>query len=85
MYEKLYDMMVRTDGGLTIAGQFKVDFTVGRNLKLTIFNLEDVDNVVSMELMGPDGIMYGGQMVFDGTTASISTELAEVLLLFLRK
>jgi hypothetical protein len=60
-----------------IEGCFDVDATVGRNLKLSVFNLENRDNVISMQLKGPSNEVFN-QIHFDTTTATVTVALAQV-------
>jgi hypothetical protein len=60
-----------------LTDEFVVDETVGRNLKLSVFNLDDEMSVESVELTGPDGDVVNN-FVFDTTTATLTVELAKV-------
>ena len=60
-----------------LEGDFSVDVSVGRNLKLRVVNLEKKENVISIELNGPNGEKED-QFEFEGTTASVQIEMAEV-------
>jgi calcium-activated chloride channel regulator 4 len=60
-----------------LTDEFVVDDTVGRNLKLSVFNLDDEMSVESVELTGPDGDVVNN-FVFDTTTATLTVELAKV-------
>lgn len=60
-----------------IEGSFDVDATVGRNLKLSVFNLENRDNVESMQLRGPANEVFN-KIVFDTSTATVTVALAQV-------
>lgn len=69
--------MEPADTERTINGRFELDLSVGRNLKLTVFNLEKDTNIGSMELVGPDG-QIANQILFDGSTASVNVDAAQV-------
>ena len=78
LHTQIYDIVV-TDTD-TIEDHFKVDLSVGRHLKLKLYNLEDADNLISMELSSPDDQdeWFGQQIEFAGSTAFISLESAQV-------
>lgn len=60
-----------------------MDLSIGRHLKLKLYNLEDADNLISMELSSPNNQdeWIGQQIEFDGSTAFITLESAQVYLL----
>ena len=55
----------------------EVDQTVGRNLKLSVFNLENEESLESIELKGPDGDITNN-FDFDTNTATVTVALARV-------
>ena len=77
VHVKLYETMIRADRQGVVDGQFKVDPTVGRQLKMTLFNLDKTALVGSMELTGPNG-QKADTIAVDGTTASVTVDLAQV-------
>uniref|UniRef100_A0A0P6FLQ1 Calcium-activated chloride channel regulator 4, 30 kDa form n=1 Tax=Daphnia magna TaxID=35525 RepID=A0A0P6FLQ1_9CRUS len=75
---KLFERTASADQSPTdINGGFDVDPTVGRNLKLSIFNLEKLANLESMELTAPDGNVVS-KIDYQTTTASVTEDLAMV-------
>ncbi|XP_057365310.1 calcium-activated chloride channel regulator 4-like [Daphnia carinata] len=75
---KLFEQTVSADQSTTdIDGGFDVDPTVGRNLKLSIFNLEKLTNLESMELTAPDGNVTN-TIDYETTTASVTVDLAMI-------
>lgn len=76
-YTQLMDVTAMADRKRKIEGRFKVDLSVGRNLKLKVFNLEKADNIGSMDLTGPYG-QSASQIEYDGTTASVVIPFAQV-------
>jgi hypothetical protein len=61
----------------SIEGCFDVDDTVGRNLVLSVFNLDDRNSLESMQLSGPTNEIYD-QIDFDTSTATVTVALAKV-------
>ena len=61
----------------SVEGCFDVDATVGRNLKLSVFNLENRNNVESMKLKGPSDDVFD-RVDFDTSTATVTVALAQV-------
>ncbi|EFX71592.1 hypothetical protein DAPPUDRAFT_326968 [Daphnia pulex] len=75
---KLFEKELTASGDQTdLTDEFDVDETVGRNLKLSVFNLDDEMSVESVELTGPDGDVVNN-FVFDTTTATLTVELAKI-------
>jgi hypothetical protein len=75
---KLFEKDLTAGGGQTdLTDDFDVDETVGRNLKLSVFNLDNKKSVKSIELTGPDGNVVNN-FVFDTTTATLTVDLAKV-------
>ena len=50
---------------------------MGRNLKLSVFNLENRNNVESMKLKGPSDDVFD-RIDFDTSTATVTVALAQV-------
>ncbi|XP_057365331.1 calcium-activated chloride channel regulator 4-like [Daphnia carinata] len=48
-----------------------------RNLKLSVFNLEELANLESMELTAPDGTVFS-EVEYETTTASVTVDLAMI-------
>ena len=75
---KLFEKDLTAGGGQAdLTDDFDVDETVGRNLKLSVFNLDNKKSVKSIELTGPDGDVVNN-FVFDTTTAILTVDLAKV-------
>ncbi|XP_057365305.1 calcium-activated chloride channel regulator 4-like [Daphnia carinata] len=75
---KLYEATVEASKfKMNINGNFVVDPTVGRNLKLSIFNLEKLTNLQSVELTAPDGNVIS-KLDYETTTASVTADLAMI-------
>ena len=70
------DVTAGADRKRKIEGHFKVDPSVGRNLKLKVFNLEKREIIGSMELTGPNG-QSSSLIQYDGSTATVSIALAQ--------
>ena len=75
MIFKLFDKSFELKTSLE--DEVEVDPTVGRNLKLSVFNLDNRDGVESIELTGPDGVVVNN-FQFDTSTATVTVELAQV-------
>jgi calcium-activated chloride channel regulator 3/4 len=75
---KLFEKDFLTSAAQTdLVDEFDVDSTVGRNLKLRVFDLVNKKSVKSIELTGPDGDVVNN-FVFDASTATLTVDLAEV-------
>ena len=75
---KLFEqVIVAGESKLNFEDVVEVDPTVGRNLKLSVFNLENKDNLESIELKGPDGDITNN-FDFDTSTATVTVVLAKV-------
>jgi hypothetical protein len=75
---KLFEKSVEDkDLKTNLADTFEVDPTVGRNLKLKVFNLDGEDSVESIELTGPDGNVTKN-IEFVSNTATVTVALAQV-------
>ena len=85
MYLILQLFEAKTDSSADILeGDFIVDFSVGRNLKLRVVNLAKKENIISIQLTGPND-QKSDQFEFEGTTASIQIAEAEVIILMHNK
>ncbi len=75
---KLFEKDVLASAAQTdLVDEFDVDSTVGRNLKLRVFDLVNKKSVKSIELTGPDGDVVNN-FVFDASTATLTVDLAKV-------
>jgi hypothetical protein len=75
---KLFEKrLVVSESRTSLADVVEVDPTVGRNLKLDVFNLDNQESVESIELTGPDGSVFSN-FEFDTSTATTTVKLAEV-------
>ncbi|KAI9559825.1 hypothetical protein GHT06_013832 [Daphnia sinensis] len=78
MQFKVFEKTAPADQSTTdINGGFDVDPTVGRNLKLSVFNLEKLANLESIELTAPDGNVIS-KIDYATTTASVTVDLAMI-------
>ena len=74
LFEKSF---VVSESRTSLADIVEVDPTVGRNLKVDVFNLDNQESVESIELTGPDGSVFSN-FEFDTSTATTTVKLAEV-------
>lgn len=58
-------------------GYFDIDDAVGRNLKLSVYNVEKKSLIRSIELLGPDGRVFDN-IEFESSTAFVTVQFAEV-------
>lgn len=75
----MLELRLEANKALGIEGSFNVDPSVGQNLKLTVFNLEKLTNLESMELMDPEGNVVTNVEQHGTTTASVTVPLAKVI------
>lgn len=76
---KLYEKQISLDEIGVLEAEFNVDPTLGRNLKLSVFNLESRESVLAMVLVGPEDQAADTEIDFDTTTASVKVDLAKVV------
>lgn len=74
---KLFDKRVDPKGRKFFDFEFEVDLTVGRNLKLSVYNLIDRNALLGLKLIGPNG-QEEDKIKFDSVTASITIDSANV-------
>ena len=79
LHFKLYEKTVDIAKSDVVEAKFNVDPTLGRNLKLSVFNLDSDKSVLTMVLVGPEDQAADTKFDFDTTTASVKVDLAKVI------
>ena len=75
---KLYESKIASVRPRTYIGYFDVDSTVGRNLKLSVFNVGKKSLIGFLKLSGPNKKAADNFVYDSDTSASVTVSLAEV-------